>query len=141
MSRRAALAVAGALSFAAPAAAAATPEYDGPIRIITRGIAGGTVSLHVPAACVAPAQAYEVTLIGRGVRGPGSTFVRVSRTAFFIDGRRVAVDRRAPFTRRFVVPAQARPESVIRLRARAFIEVRRGRSPVKSIPAEIRVCG
>lgn len=50
------------------------------------------------------------------------------------------IDRVAPFTQVLTVTAGAKSGSTITLRARAFIKVRRGKSPTKSIRATIRVC-
>ena len=49
------------------------------------------------------------------------------------------IDRRAPFVQTLRI-TNARPSTTYRLRARAFIEVRRGRAPKKSVTATVRTC-
>ena len=49
-------------------------------------------------------------------------------------------DRKAPFVQTLRVTASARRGSTINLRARAFIKVKKGKGPKKSIKAQIKVC-
>ena len=66
--------------------------------------------------------------------------MKIRRTDFYIGSRRVKIDRKAPFKQTLRVRASSIPGSAIRLRARAFIKVKRGRSPKKSVFVTFRVC-
>ncbi len=79
------------------------------------------------------------TLTWRRQRRRGNLFIRVRRADFYIGARRLKVDRRAPFRQTLRIP-RPRSGQTYRFRARAFIKVRRGRSPTKSIFSTIRVC-
>ena len=71
----------------------------------------------------------------------GNLFVKVRRADFYLGSRVIKVDTRVPFVHTYNVTVTQRPGSTIALRARAFIKVKRGKSPKKSIRAKVRVCG
>lgn len=103
-------------------------------------VAGGTVSLGVPRACVPVGSTFKATLKFKRATRKGSLFVRVSRVAFTVDGKRRTVDSRAPFVKTISVKA-FKAGSRHTLKAQATIKVKRGRSPKKSISVKFTVCG
>jgi hypothetical protein len=117
-----------------------TARYTGPRRATTVRVAGGSVSLGVPRRCVNPGQRFTVTLRWKRQKRKGNKFVKVRRADFYIGKRRVRIDRKAPFTHTMRVTASTKRGSTITLRARAFIKVRRGKSPTKSIRTTVKVC-
>ena len=50
------------------------------------------------------------------------------------------IDKKAPFTQLLTVTASSTRGSTVRLRARAYIKVKRGKSPTKSLNATFKVC-
>ncbi len=103
-------------------------------------VAGGRVSLGVPRACVPVGSTFKATLKFKRSTRKGSLFVRVSRVAFTVDGKRRTIDSRAPFVKTISVKALT-AGSKHTLKAQATIKVKRGRSPKKSISARFKVCG
>lgn len=123
-----------------PAAPAAPSRYRGPARSSTASVAGGSVRFGVPGRCVNPGQRFVVTLKWNRKKRKGAKFVKVVRTDFYLGRRRVRIDRKAPFRHTMTVVASTRRGATITLRARAFIKVRRGKGPKKSIRATVKVC-
>jgi hypothetical protein len=103
-------------------------------------VPGATIDFGLPKACVQPGQTFRVTLRWKRQRRKGNRFVKVTRADFYIGTRRVRIDRRAPFVQTLRVTAGARRGSTITVRARAFIKVKRGKAPKKSIRSTIKVC-
>jgi len=103
-------------------------------------VPGGVVRLAVPSGCVRRGGTFRTTLSWKKQKRKGNVFVKVRRTDFFVGSRRILLDRKAPFSARFKVPLSAVPGSTLTVRARAYIKVRRGKSPKKSIRATVRVC-
>lgn len=116
-----------------------TPS-SGPTRNVRVRVPGATVTLSVPGACVQRGGAFSAKLGWKKQKRKGNVFVRVRRTDFFVGSKRVLLDRKAPFAMRFKVPPSAAAGSTLTVRARAYIKVRKGRSPTKSIRATVRVC-
>jgi hypothetical protein len=106
----------------------------------TLKVSGATLSFQVPAGCVRRGAGFSVKLTWKKQKKKGNVFVKVSRTDFYVGAKRAKIDRRAPFTQTLKVPSTAQPGSSVALRARAFIKVRKGRSPKKSVKATIKVC-
>jgi hypothetical protein len=102
---------------------------------------GGSISFGVPRACVHPGQTFTVTLTFKKQKRKGNKFVKVTRTDFYIGAKRVKIDKQAPFRQTLRVTVKAKAGSTISLKARAYIKVKRGKSPKKSITSKIRVCG
>jgi hypothetical protein len=65
--------------------------------------------------------------------------VKVFRTDFFIGTKRVKIDKKVPFRQLLRIPNPKKGKSYS-FRARAYIKVKRGRSPKKSIRSTLRVC-
>ena len=118
----------------------ATAVYDGPTRGVRTSGFGATYTLGVPRGCLAPGQRFRVTLTWKRQKRKGNLFVKVRRSDFYLGSRVVKVDTKVPFVHTYNVTVRQRPGSTITLRARAFIKVKRGRSPKKSIRAKVRVC-
>lgn len=90
-----------------------------------------------PPACVPPRTSLRAILASR--RTKRVRFLAISRADFYVDGRRRAADRRAPFTQRFLV-ADARAGTSHTLKARATIQLR-GRRPVtRTLAVSLRIC-
>lgn len=113
-----------------------------PRRVSTSAtVPGAKITFNVPGSCVAPGKTFTVTLTWKKQKRKGNRFVKVRRADFYIGTKRVKIDRRAPFRQTLTVKASATPGSTITLRARAYIKVKRGKSPTKSIRSKIKVCG
>jgi spore coat-associated protein N len=121
-----------------PAPPGATPSSAPQTTSITA--AGAIVTLTVPGGCVRPGSVFRAKLGWKRQKRKGAVFVKVRRTDFYVGSRRVLLDRRPPFVARMSVPLSAVPGSTLTVRARAFIKVRRGHSPTKSIRATLRIC-
>ena len=106
----------------------------------TVSVRGGSVTLTGPRSCIRRGGTFVATLKWKRKKRKGNLFVKVRRTDFYIGTRRVKIDRRAPFRQTLRVRATAVRGSTVRLRARAFIKVKRGRSPKKSLFVTFRVC-
>ena len=66
--------------------------------------------------------------------------MKVFRADFYIGTKRVKIDKVAPFTQTLTVTASAKAGSKLTVRAQAYIKVKRGKSPKKSIKSTISVC-
>lgn len=109
-------------------------------RTVRASVPGATIEFDVPRGCVQPGRTFRVTLKWKRKKRKGNLFVKVRRADFYIGKRRVKIDRKAPFVQTLRVTASTRRGSTITVRARAFIKVRRGKAPKKSIRATIKVC-
>ncbi len=103
-------------------------------------VPGATLGFAVPRGCVQPGATFRVTLTWKRQKRKGNVFVKVTRADFYIGAKVVKSDRRAPFVQTLKVVATAKRGSTITLRARAFIKVRSGKAPKKSIRSKIKVC-
>ena len=103
-------------------------------------VPGATIGFAVPRGCVQPGATFRVTLTWKRQKRKGNVFVKVTRADFYIGAKVVKSDRRAPFVQTLKVVATAKRGSTITLRARAFIKVRSGKAPKKSIRSKIKVC-
>lgn len=125
---------------AVPLSKGAAPLYSGPTRGVTTSGFGATYTLGVPRSCLSAGQRFRVTLSWKRQKRKGNLFVKVRRSDFYLGSRVVKVDTKVPFVHTYSVAVTKRPGSTITLRARAFIKVKRGTSPKKSIRAKLRVC-
>jgi hypothetical protein len=114
--------------------------YSGASADTTSAVPGADLLFGVPKGCVQPGQTFRVTLRWKRKKRKGNVFVKVNRTDFYIGSKVVKVDRKAPFVQTLTVTASAKRGSKITLRARAFIKVRKGKAPKKSVRTTIRVC-
>jgi hypothetical protein len=110
------------------------------VKNTTVSVPGASITFGVPRTCVAPGSKFRVKLTWKKKKRKGNLFVKVRRADFYIGTRRVKIDTKAPFVQTLTVTAGSKSGSTIRLRARAFIKVKRGKSPKKSIFATIKVC-
>jgi hypothetical protein len=101
---------------------------------------GGSATLKGPSKCVPAGTSFTATLSFKRSKKKGTTFVKVTRTDFFIDGKRKKIDKKAPFTQKLTVK-KLKAGSKHTLKARAYIKVKRGKSPKKSISTTFTVCG
>ena len=110
------------------------------VKNTTVTVPGATITFGVPRGCVPAGSKFKVRLTWKRKKRKGNLFVKVRRADFYIGTKRVKIDRVAPFTQTLTVKAGSKSGATIRLRARAFNKVKRGKSPTKSIRATIRVC-
>jgi hypothetical protein len=115
--------------------------YSGPQSVVQTSGFGATYKLGIPKRCVAPGQRFRVTLSWRRQKRKGNLFVKVKRADFYLGTTRLRKDTSAPFVHTYDVRVTQRPGSTLRLRARAFIKVKHGTTPKKSIFAKVKVCG
>jgi len=90
---------------------------------------------------VAPGQKVKVRLKWKRKERKGNLFVTIRRVDFYLNTKRIRIDKKAPFVHTYKLRASQTPGSTIRLRARAFIKVKRGKSPTKPIRTKVKVCG
>lgn len=109
-------------------------------RTTTVRVSGATISFGLPAACVRRGGTFRATLTWKRQKKKGNLFVKITRVDYYVGARRTKIDKKAPFTQTLRVPATARLGSTLTLRARAYIKVRRGKPPKKSIKATLKVC-
>lgn len=103
----------------------------------TINIAGARITLTGPRTCVPPRTSFRASLASTRTRR--ARFLAISRADFYVDGRRRATDRMAPFTRRLLL-ATAAPGTSHMLKARASIRLR-GRRPVtRTLAVKLRIC-
>ena len=110
------------------------------VRTIASTVRGATLTLGLPTRCIPAGQPFVATLTWKKQRRKGNLFVKVNRADFFIGSARVKTDRKAPFRQTLRIPNPKKGQSY-KFRARAFIKVRRGKAPKKSIFATLKVCG
>lgn len=113
--------------------------YTGPSKSKSVPVEGATITFSTPRNCVAVGSSFRVTLKHRRKKRKGNVFVKVTRADFFIGRSRVRIDRRAPFVQTLTITG-ARANTTYNLRARAYIKVRRGKAPKKSVTATVRTC-
>ncbi len=123
------------------------PAGDGaaaPAAATTRTVAvtanGARISLRLPAGCVKRGGTFRARLTWKKQKKKGNLFVKITRVDFTIGKARAKVDRKAPFTQTLRIASTAAKGKTVTFRARAFIKVKKGKSPKKSISSRIRVC-
>lgn len=110
------------------------------VRRIAAKVDGATLSLGVPTGCIPAGKPFVATLSFKKQKRKGNVFVKVTRTDFFVGAKRLKIDRSAPFRQTLRIPSPKAGQSY-GFRARAFIKVRRGIGPKKSVRATLKVCG
>ena len=120
------------ISNAPPARAPATVTH-------TVTVPGGTIKLSSPKACVPAGTSFTATLSFKKSTKKGAKKVKVTKVVFSIDGKTVKTDKSAPFKQTLTVRSLL-AGSKHKLKARATIKVRRGKSPTKSVSASFSVC-
>ncbi|CAA9528651.1 MAG: hypothetical protein AVDCRST_MAG85-3471 [uncultured Solirubrobacteraceae bacterium] len=121
-----------------PGTTSTTPLAVG--RTVSARVPGATLSLGLPRGCIPAGRPFVARLTFKKQRRKGSVFVKVTRTDFYVGTKRLKIDRRSPFTQILRIP-NPRAGRSYSFRARAFIKVRRGKAPKKSIRATLKVCG
>ncbi len=106
----------------------------------TVNVSGAAITFGVPSQCVKRGSTFRATLSWKRQKRKGNLFVKVSRVDFYIAGKVVKTDRTAPFVQTLRVTAKATAGSKLTVRARAFIKVKRGKGPTKSITSSITIC-
>jgi hypothetical protein len=130
-----------ALPFDAPAGSSTTTGGGtDPTRVIRVSVPGATVRFSVPSGCVRRGGTFRVRLSWKRVKKKNNVFVKITRTDFYVGTKVAKRDRKAPFVQTLKVPSTAVRGGSLSVRARAFIKVKRGKSPKKSIRATIKIC-
>lgn len=75
----------------------------------------------------------------RQAEAQGQQVREVTRTDFFLGKTKVKTDEKAPFTQ-VLTTVNPKKGATYTVKARAFIKVKRGKSPKKSITSSLRVC-
>ena len=123
-----------------PGAGTPGPTYTGPLTGRPVTVPGGTITFLTPSSCVRPGQTFKVRMKFKKRKRKGNVVIKIFRTDFYKGKKIVKKDRRAPFVHTFKVKTSQIPGSTITLRARAWMKVRHGKPPKKSIRSTIRVC-
>lgn len=105
-------------------------------------VPGGTLSLGAPRGCVKPKGTYTVSMSfvakKRGSRR-SNVVVKVTRADFYVNGKRKAQDRKAPFAARLKVTSKKGKS--IKVRGVARLKVKKTSKPrTRSINTTIKVC-
>ena len=109
-------------------------------RTTTTTTNGAKVNFGVPKQCVAPGKSFKVTLSWKKLKKKGNGFIKITRVDFYIAGKVVKRDTKAPFAQRLTVKAGTVSGSTVKLRARAFMKVRSGKRPTKSLNTTVKTC-
>jgi hypothetical protein len=104
-------------------------------------VPGATITFITPGSCVPPGGTFRARLKWKKQRRKGNLFIKIKRTDFYVNTRRVKKDTRPPFVHTFRVAVGTQPGTTITLRARAFIKSHDRKRRTKSIRARVRVCG
>ena len=99
-------------------------------------VPGGSITLGAPRACVAPGGSFTATLSFKRSTKKGTKKVKVTKVEFYIDGKKVKTDTKAPFRQTLTVK-KLKAGTKHTLKARATIKVKKGRSPKKSVSADV----
>ncbi len=102
-------------------------------------VPGGTIKLTSPKACVPAGTSFTATLSFKKSTKKGAKKVKVTKVVFTIDGKTVKTDKKAPFKQTLTVRSLL-AGSKHKLKARATIKVKHGKSPTKSVSASFSVC-
>ena len=81
-----------------------------------------------------------MTLVWRREKRKGNLVIKVYRSDFFVAARLRKIDKTIPFVQRLTVAAGTAPGSKVEVRARAYIKVKKGDSPKKSVTTTITTC-
>jgi hypothetical protein len=114
--------------------------YGGPEAKVTSSGFGARYTLGIPKRCVQPGEQFRVRLTWKRQKRKGNLFVKVRRADFYQGTKRLRTDTTVPYTYLYAVRVTQPRGSTITLRARAFIKVKHGKSPKKSIRAKVKVC-
>ena len=124
---------------ATPSTALPPRIYAGPTKRKTATGGGAKYTFTVPRSCIPAGTPFRVRLTWRKQKRKGNKFVKVTRSDFYIGKRRMKIDRKAPFTQTLLIRSPRRGATYT-VKARAFIKVKRGKQPKKSIATKIKVC-
>jgi Bacterial Ig domain len=102
-------------------------------------VPGGSITLGSPRACVAPGGSFTATLSFKKSTKKGTKKVKVTKVEFYIDGKKVKTDSKAPFRQTLTVK-KLKAGTKHTLKGRATIKVKKGKSPKKSVNATFSVC-
>lgn len=107
---------------------------------VSATVQGGKITFSVPRSCVKKGKTFSVTLGFKKQKKKGVNFVKVTKVEFSVNGQKKKTDKKAPFRQTLRVKAGAKSKSKVTVRARAFIKVKKGKQPKKSLKTTITVC-
>ena len=122
-----------------PPATPGTTTGAAQLKKTTVSVRGASITLSAPRGCIPSGRPFVASLSWRKQRRKGNLFVKVRRTDFLIGTKRIKIDRKAPFRQTLRIPNPKKGQTYT-LRARAYIKMRRGKSPTKSVRTTLRVC-
>jgi len=121
---------------ARPASAPATTT-------VTSSGYGAVFGSTVPHACVRKGASFTATLSVKTVKAKakvkGDALRKLAKVVFSI-GKSTKTDRSAPFRTRLAVPHTAASGSKLKLRAKAYLVLRGGKRPTKTLTTTLKVC-
>lgn len=101
--------------------------------------AGGAVTLQGPAACVPSGTSFNATMSMRRITIKNNKIVKLRKVVFYVDGKKVKTDTKAPFKQKLKVKASA-AGSIHTLKAVGTIKVKRGKEPKKTQTVQFQTC-
>ena len=126
---------------AAPVSPApARPRPGAAPRTTTVWTSGALINLTIPGACVKRGGVFKATLRWKKIKRKGNVFVKISRTDFYVNKSGCASTAGRRSWRASGSRSPRRPDRRSSVRARAYIKVKKGRAPKKSIRASVRIC-
>ena len=120
-----------------------SPSTSGPspTKTTTTTVGNTRISLTVPRKCVKAGRTFKVTLSWKRVKkSKNGKLIKITRADFYVAGERVKIDHKVPYVQRLTVKVGTVSGSTVEVRARAFMKVRKGKQPTKSITNTIRTC-
>jgi hypothetical protein len=123
---------------ATPTSGDVPPGTPNPQPAQTESVAGAEIRLATRKTCVSPGATLKSKL-SVSKRRKGARFEKITRVDFLLDGLRVRIDRKVPFSVRLFIKRSQRGKSYT-LRARAHIKLRGGHTLKKSVTVRFRVC-
>jgi len=113
----------------------------GSTRTTSTTVGNTRISLTVPRKCVKAGKSFKVTLGWKRVKkNKNGKLIKITRSDFYIAGVRVKSDKKAPYVQRLTVKVGTTSGSTVEVRARAFMKVRKGKQPTKSVTNTVRTC-
>lgn len=101
---------------------------------------GASLTLTGPTStCVASGASFNATLKMRKLQIKNNKIVKLTRVDFYLNKKRIKIDRKAPFKQKITVPASA-PGTIHTLKAKGFVKVKKGKAPKRTQTVKFAVC-
>ena len=121
----------------------ARPASALPTTTVTSSGYGAVFGATVPHACVRKGASFTATLSVKTVMAKakvkGKVLLKLTKVVFTI-GKSAKTDRSAPFRVRLAVPHSAASGSKLKLRSKAYLVLRGGKRPTKTLVTTVKVC-